>query len=167
MAQHPLHFLSRDDVRRALTMTEAVTAMKEAFRELSRGGALAPPRTHMEAADPKGDVLVMPAYSPRFRRIGIKAITLFEKNRERGLPFIQALVLLFDGETGLPLAVLDGGSLTAIRTGAASGAATDFLARKDAHRAAIFGAGVQGRTQLEAVCAVRPIREARVFDVSP
>jgi ornithine cyclodeaminase/alanine dehydrogenase-like protein (mu-crystallin family) len=74
-------------------------------------------------------------------------------------------MVLFDAATGSPLAVMDAATLTAVRTGAASGAATDLLARPDAEAAAVFGAGVQGRTQLEAVCAVRTIRRARVFDV--
>ncbi len=82
----------------------------------------------------------------------------------RGLPRIQALVTLYDGTTGQPLAVMDGAVLTALRTGAASGAATDLLARPEADTAAILGAGVQARTQLEGICAVRPIRSARVFD---
>ncbi len=74
---------------------------------------------------------------------------------------------MWPATTGAPAAVMDGTYLTALRTGAASGAATDLLARQDARRAAIFGAGVQGRTQLEAICVVRPIREAWVYDVSP
>jgi ornithine cyclodeaminase/alanine dehydrogenase-like protein (mu-crystallin family) len=79
---------------------------------------------------------------------------------------IQALVIVLDAATGSPLAVMDGTSLTAIRTGAASGAATDLLARPDANNAAIFGAGPRAQTQLEAVCTVRPIRRAMIFDAN-
>ena len=78
---------------------------------------------------------------------------------------IQALVILADGATGETLAVMDGAAVTAIRTGAASGVATDLLARPDAAVAAILGAGVQGRTQLSAICQARPIRQAWVYDV--
>jgi ornithine cyclodeaminase/alanine dehydrogenase-like protein (mu-crystallin family) len=77
------------------------------------------------------------------------------------------LVTVVDATTGEPVAVMDGTYLTALRTGAASGAATDLLARQETSTAAIFGAGVQGRTQLEAVCAVRPIEKAWVYDISP
>ncbi len=77
---------------------------------------------------------------------------------------IHAAVVVIDAKTGEMLAMLEGGSLTAIRTGAGSGAATDFLARRDSHQVAIFGAGVQARTQLEAVCTVRKIEEAWVYD---
>lgn len=99
--------------------------------------------------------------------MGIKIVTLFDKNPLQGLPRLQALMVVVDGRCGSPLAVLDGASLTALRTGAASGAATDLLARPEAKRAALFGAGVQGRTQLEAVCAVRRIEKAHVFDKDP
>jgi ornithine cyclodeaminase/alanine dehydrogenase-like protein (mu-crystallin family) len=91
-------------------------------------------------------------------------VSLFKNNPAVGLPLIHALVMIADARTGRPIAVLDGEALTAIRTAAAAGLATELLARHDAHVAAIFGAGVQGRTQLEAVCAVRPIAQAYVFD---
>ena len=113
-----------------------------------------------------GDALVMPSYLPGAGSMGVKVVTIFAGNSERGLPRIQAVVILIDGTNGSPLAILDGTTLTALRTGAASGAATDVLARDDAEVCAILGAGVQGRTQLEAVCAVRPIRRVRVLDLS-
>ena len=77
------------------------------------------------------------------------------------------MVCLFDGKTGTPVAVLDGMTITALRTGATSGLATKLLAREDASTCAIFGAGVQGRTQLEAVCAVRDIKKAFIVDLFP
>jgi len=161
-----LRFLSGQDVARALPMRDAVEAMKEAFRQISAGEAVVPPRTHIAVASPPGDALFMPAYVPATRRMGLKIVTLFGDNVARGLPRIQALVIVLDAATGSPLAVMDGTSLTAIRTGAASGAATDLLARPDANVAAIFGAGPQAQTQLEAVCVVRPIRRAMIFDPS-
>ena len=164
MPERRLLFLSARDVVRALPMSEAVEAMKDAFRQLSLGQAIVPPRTHVEAADPRGDVLFMPSYIPSDRRMGIKIVSVFGGNPALGLPLIQAIVAVLDASTGSPVAVMDGTSLTAIRTGAAAGAATDLLARPDAAVAAIFGAGPQARTQLEALCTVRPIRAARVFD---
>ena len=84
-------------------------------------------------------------------------MSVFPRNTQQGLPIIHAAVLVLDANTGRPMALLEGGVLTAIRTDAASGAATDLLARTDSHVAAIFDAGVQAHTQLEAICTVRPI----------
>jgi ornithine cyclodeaminase/alanine dehydrogenase-like protein (mu-crystallin family) len=109
----------------------------------------------------------MPAYLPQTGRLGLKLISLCEDNPAKGLPMAQAMAILMDAERGTPLAVMEAAHLTAVRTGAASGVATDALARQDARVAAIFGAGVQGKTQLEAVAAVRPIRKAFIFDVNP
>ncbi len=163
----PLLYLSASNVRLALPMPEAIAAMREAFVQLADGQATVPARMRLDFTEERGVALFMPAHSARAKKLGLKLVTLFEQNRALGLPLINALVLLFDATNGLPLAILEGASLTALRTGAASGAATDALARPDATLVAIFGAGVQARTQLEAVCAVRPIRQARVHDVNP
>ena len=166
MASRTLRFLSGEDVRKSLPMAEAVETMKLAFAYLSAGQAVVPTRVHLDVCDQRAVALFMPSYLPASERIGMKIITLCGDNPSRGLPRIQALMCVLDATTGTPLALMDGTVLTAIRTGAASGAATDLLARAEASTAAIFGAGVQGRTQLEAVCAVRPIRKAWVFDTS-
>ena len=164
MTTMSIRILSARDIRRALPMGEAVAAMKEAFTELSAGRVNMPARAHIDVAAHGGTALFMPSQADRFGKIGLKVVNLFDGNAAKGLPRIQGLVCLFDGATGSPLAVLDGTCLTALRTGAASGTATDLLARPEAATVAIFGAGVQARTQLEAVCAVRPIRRGRVFD---
>ena len=96
----------------------------------------------------------------------VKVVSVFPENPSRMLPRIQAAVLLLDAETGQALALLEGNSLTAIRTGAAGGAAIDLLSRPESRVVAIFGAGVQGRTQLEAACAVREIRTVYIYDPS-
>jgi len=162
---HTLRVLSGTDIRQALPMPAAIEAMKEAFAELSAGRVTMPTRTHIDVPDHAGTALFMPSSAARFGRIGVKIVNVFGANRAQGLPAIQGLVCLFDSATGTPLAVLNGTHLTALRTGAASGLATDLLACADALTAAILGAGVQGRTQLEAVCAVRPIRKVWVYDV--
>ncbi|MHC4519352.1 MAG: ornithine cyclodeaminase family protein [Planctomycetota bacterium] len=161
-----IRVLSADDIRQALPMAGAVETMKEAFEELSAGRVIMPARAHVDVPAQAGTTLFMPSYASRFGKIGVKVVSVFGGNREKGLPVIQGIVCLLDGETGTPLAILDGTYLTALRTGAASGAATDLLARADATTAAILGAGVQGRTQLEAVCAVRSIRKVWVYDVA-
>jgi len=164
MGRMRLRVLSESDIRAALPMPEAVAVMREAFVELSAGRVTMPTRAHIEVPEHSGTALFMPCFAERFGQIGLKAVNLFDGNAAVGLPRIQGLVCVFDGRTGSPRAVLDGTCLTALRTGAASGAATDALARPEAATVAVFGAGVQGRTQLEAVCAVRGIRTARVFD---
>lgn len=164
MTKNEILILSGEDVKKTLTMTQAIDAMKEAFVQLSSGEADVPLRTHMEMPEAGGASLFMPVHLPGSRRIGLKVVNLFKDNPAKGLPVIHAVVMVIDGEDGRPLAVIDGEYLTALRTGAASGLATDLLARKDARTAAIIGAGVQGRTQLEAVCAVRKIDMAHAID---
>ncbi len=162
-----LRFLSREDVRRALSMTEAIDLMHGAFVQLSQGKAVVPVRLNMEIPKESARLLLMPAYLSESRKISVKLVSIMDNNLAHGLPYIQALLFVLDGETGEPLAIMDGELLTAVRTGAASGLATRLLAREDAQVAAIVGAGVQGRFQLEAVCEVRPIERAIIFSRSP
>ncbi len=157
-----LRLFSADDVVRALPMAEAIEGMKAAYAQLSAGKAVLPLRAHIPVTA-EDTTLVMPAYLPESEALGLKVVSVFGSNPPRGLKLINAVVIVLDASTGQPLALMEGGAVTAIRTGAASGAATDVLARHDAHVVAIFGAGVQARTQLEAVCTVRAIREVRVY----
>jgi ornithine cyclodeaminase len=161
-----LRVLSRMDIGSAVSMAQAIEAVKGAFVQLSAGRAVVPIRTHLEVSRRGGISLSMPAYLQESDELGLKIASFFPRNPERGLPAIHALVALLDAETGCPVAIMDGAYLTALRTGAASGAATELLARGDARVAAVIGAGVQGRTQLEAVCQVRDIECVRVYDVS-
>ncbi|MFO7903439.1 MAG: ornithine cyclodeaminase family protein [Pirellulaceae bacterium] len=167
MNTHPLLYLSGDDVRSALPMSRAIEAMRDAFSQLSQGRVTLPVRQCLSAADQLGINLVMPCYSAASRQFSLKTVTVFDNNPQRGLPRVQGLVILTDGETGSHVAIMDGTSLTAIRTGAVSGLATDLLAPVGASVVSVFGAGVQARTQLEAVCCVRDIERARVHDLDP
>jgi ornithine cyclodeaminase/alanine dehydrogenase-like protein (mu-crystallin family) len=156
--------LSAGDIDRALSMHEAIEAMRRAFLELSEQNAVVPLRTVVPMAASEGQMLCMPAYSPTLQQCGMKFLTVMPRNPAHGLPLIHALYLLADGQSGQPVAFMDGERLTALRTGAASGVATDLLARREAKTAVIFGAGVQGRAQLEAVCAVRHIERVTIVD---
>lgn len=167
MPPKPIRILSAADVTRALPMPEAIAAMKRAFTLLSAGEVTQQVRTVLEAPERGGNLVFMPSYLAPVDRFAVKVVSLYSGNAARGLARIQSLVALFDGETGCPMAIMEGALLTALRTGAASGAATELLARTDASTAAILGAGVQARAQLEAVCAARPIRRARVYSPSP
>ncbi len=162
-----LRILSGSQIREAVNMKDIINAMEMAFIELSTGKPEMPIRAHISVAEPEGTALFMPSYMKPTEMVGIKTVTLFEDNRSNNLPYIQGMVCLFDGTNGTPLAVLDGTTITALRTGAASGLATKFLARQEAASCAIFGAGAQGKTQLEAVCAVRNIETVLVYDAFP
>jgi ornithine cyclodeaminase len=150
-----LPVIEADALRRLLPMAEAIDALERAF-----GAALpaAPPRVHVETAS--GTLLLMPAHGPQ--GVGVKLVTVSPANPPRGLPFVQATYALFDAETQAPVALLDGAAVTALRTGAVSGLATRHLARADAHRLVLYGAGVQARSHLEAMRATRPVDEVVV-----
>ncbi|NLX08166.1 MAG: ornithine cyclodeaminase [Chloroflexi bacterium] len=159
-----MRILNADDVRAAVDMRAAIDAVRAGFIALSTGQARVPVRTALET--PGGVLLTMPAQIGASPVSAVKIVSVCTGNPARGLPTIHAAVLVTDAHTGAPLALLEGGVLTAIRTGAASGLATDLLAVPDASILAVIGAGVQARTQVEAVCAVRPITEIRIFSLS-
>jgi len=159
-----LQIISREEVKSAISMAQAIETVKSAFAQLSRGRARVPIRTQLGIPLHDGVTLFMPAYLQETDELGMKMVSVFSGNIEQGLPIINAMVILVDPETGLPTAIIDGTYLTALRTGAASGAATELLARGDARSVAVLGTGVQGRTQLQAVCTVRSIERVLVFD---
>lgn len=152
-----MRVLTAADIRQVVPMLDAMTAVKEAFCELSAGLAHVPVRTGIATEVDGGTALYMPAYLSASRCLGLKAVTVYPGNHAAGLPTIFAAVLLQNATTGEPIALLEGTYLTALRTGAATGAATDLLARHDATRLCLFGTGGQAPTQLEGVCAVRRI----------
>jgi ornithine cyclodeaminase/alanine dehydrogenase-like protein (mu-crystallin family) len=161
--------LNAKNVRAALPMVEAIESMRRAFAALTEGRVLTPSRTHIDIEQHDGATLVMPAllYDGDSSALAVKVVSLFDGNHEKGLARIQASVLMFELHTGCPIALLDGAALTAIRTGAASGLATEFMARPESKSVAIFGAGVQARTQLEAVRTVRNIEEVAIYSPVP
>jgi ornithine cyclodeaminase/alanine dehydrogenase len=159
--------LSLDDVKSVLTMRDCMAAVEEAFRQLSLGNVVQPTRPTIRVPAHRALINAMPAYIGGVEALGLKWVGGYLGNPDIGLPVIQALIILNDGTNMTALSVMNGTYITAVRTGAASGVATRILARPDASTAGIIGAGVQAKTQLEAVAAVRPIREARVFDVIP
>ena len=157
----PIRILSASDVRAALPMPKAIDAMRHAYSQLSAGKATAPPRQHLSTD--KGITLIMPAHLPERSEFGIKVVSVYDDNPNLGLPRISATVLVLDPTTGTPKAFMDGASLTAIRTGAGGGVAADLLARKNAKKVGLFGAGVQARAQLQAVMAVRNITSVNLI----
>jgi len=157
--------INAEQVRELLPMKDAIDADKRAFLLHSAGEAEVPVRIGFEI-EGRGSILAMPAYvKGDIGRVGVKLVSVFPGNLEKGLTSVPAQVLLFDSETGFVRAMMSGAEVTRIRTGAISGAATDILARRDARTAALFGTGGQAVSQLEAILCVRPIKEVRIFDL--
>ena len=159
-----LPFISADDLRATIGMPELLDAVEAAFRDVAAGNDRSPLRTHV--ATDAGDLLLMPGTRPGAAGFTVKLVTVVASNAQRGLPTVQALVVWFDAVTGRPAALIDGPTLTAMRTGAASGVATRLLARPDASVAALIGAGAQAEWQLRAIVAARPIRSCLVYSRS-
>lgn len=158
--------LNRQDVMSVLQMRDCIDVLDTAFAEFSNGTAVLPLRIGITA--PEGLSLYMPAYLQGMNALACKVVSVYKKNPQKhNMPTTIGKVLLQDPETGDVLSIMDGGYLTAVRTGAVSGLATQYMAREDpAQVAAIFGAGVQARMQLWAVCEARDVAEAWVYDVS-
>jgi ornithine cyclodeaminase/alanine dehydrogenase-like protein (mu-crystallin family) len=155
----PLLLLNADDVRSLIDLPTLFDALGSALRDLSAGTTSVPPRTVARA--PGGFLGSMPGYLPG-TALEAKLVAVFPANHERGLPSHQALIALFDEETGAPLCVMDGTVITAARTGATAAVAARALARPDARTLAILGAGVQGRSHLDAFPYMFELEEIRV-----
>ena len=151
MSSEP-RLIGAEELRDRLPIVAAVGALEAAFASTDPSGG--PLRTHVET--PNGSLLLMPATDARLG-VGVKLVALTPANPARGLPFIHASYALFDPETQAPEAILDGSALTAHRTAAVSALATRHLARPDATRLVVFGAGVQARAHVEAMRAVRDL----------
>jgi ornithine cyclodeaminase len=161
--------LNASQVRQTLPMPAAVEAMKRAFLAISSGEADMPLRSHMDVAGGSGTTLVMPAHvvTEETDSLAVKIVSVIGSNPERGLPRIIATILAIDPETGEPVALIEGTTVTAIRTAAASAAATDALARPDSQTLAVIGAGVQAREHIAAIHCVRDIRRTFVVARDP
>lgn len=161
--QTPLRFLSRQDVRQALPMAQAIEVMRESFTLLYQQQAKLPPRMEMSLEDANADILLMPVYAADYQQAGLKVANVFRDNPAKKLPLIQGLMLLIDTQTGQPCAMMDSAYLTALRTAAGSALATDLLAHPEAKTLALFGTGATAITHLEALCSVRNIEKVYVY----
>ncbi|MDP9247316.1 MAG: ornithine cyclodeaminase family protein [Candidatus Dormibacteraeota bacterium] len=158
-APSELLVLSRAEVERLLDLDELVDALAAVFVELSAGNTSVPPR--VGARSGSGLLAAMPGYVAGVA-LETKLVTVFPGNHARGLPSHQALIALFDEETGRPLALMDGTYITAVRTAAASALSARLLGRPEAAVLSILGAGVQGRSHLEAMQRVADFHEVRI-----
>lgn len=158
--------LNRDDVIKVLEMKDCMEVVEKAFAELANGTAVLPLRTPI--TPPDGLSLYMPAYLKELGALACKVVTVYKNNpTKHNMPTVIGKVLLQDPQTGDVVCIMDGGYLTAVRTGAVSGVATKYLARTDKGQSAgIFGAGVQAKMQLWAVAEAREISKAYIYDIS-
>ena len=156
--------LSREDLKRLLTMTDVIDAVEKGFRAYKTGKCVVPVRMPVKIEKAEGVFLFMPAYLEKKDSFGTKIVSVFPRNVERKLSTIQAAYLLNDPATGELLALMDGILLTAMRTGATSALATKYLSRKDSETLGIIGAGAQAPFQAGAISKVRSIRKILVHD---
>jgi ornithine cyclodeaminase/alanine dehydrogenase-like protein (mu-crystallin family) len=154
-------FLTEDQVRQHLRMTDLIPVIEKALIDFSAGKATQPVRSVIKVDPPGGFLGLMPALTPD--GLGLKAVTFYPSNAERGIPTHMATIFLVDPETGTPLAIMDGRLITEMRTAAVSAAATKLLAPRDARILAILGSGVQAHSHVKALRLVRPFEEIRVW----
>src|SRR5437764_1134947 len=156
-------FLNEDQVRQHLRMADLIPAMEKALIEFSAGKVTQPVRSviKVDVAAATGFLGLMPALTPD--GLGLKAVTFYPSNAQRGIPTHMATIFLVDPETGTPLAIMDGRLITEMRTAAVSAAATKLLAPPDAKILAILGSGVQARSHVEALQLVRRFEKVRVW----
>ena len=167
MSEHNVLYLSRDDVEKVnLPMDQIIHLLEVAFKEKGNGKVEMPPKPGIHTM-PDAFIHAMPAYIPSMRSAGIKWVSGYPENFKRGLPYITGLMILNDVETGIPYAVLDCSWITAMRTGAASALSAKYLALPESQTVGILACGVQGRTNLEALACLFPVKRAYAYDVLP
>jgi len=154
-------FLNEEQVRQHLRMADLIPAMEKALIDFSAGKVTQPVRSVIKVDPPGGFLGLMPALTPD--GLGLKAVTFYPSNAERGIPTHMATIFLVDPETGTPLAIMDGRLITEMRTAAVSAAATKLLAPPDAKILAVLGSGVQARSHVEALRLVRQFEKVRVW----
>ncbi len=144
-------------------MAQCIDVMAAAMRAASSGAVGIPPRVFHAFGGEGASLGLMPGFAPELKSYGAKVISLHPQNPNASLPAIQGFVALFDYATGKAIAIIEGAEITGLRTAAASGLATDLLAREDARSCGIFGTGLQAQTHIDAMCAVRPIEKVLVW----
>ena len=155
--------LNRHETESLLDLDRLIDALAPAMAELSAGRVAMPGRTVTLVPDEGGLLAAMPVYRPSARTLSTKLVSVFPRNAARGLPSHQAVILVFDAQTGSPRALMDGTYITAARTAAGSALSARLLARRDAHVLLIIGTGVQARSHARAIARVLPIRDVRIL----
>jgi ornithine cyclodeaminase/alanine dehydrogenase len=167
MTTTQLLYLSRADVEAvALDVRTIIGLLEAAFKEKGLGRVEMPPKPGIHT-QPDAFIHAMPAFIPAARSAGIKWVSGYPENFRRGLPYISGLLILNDVDTGIPYAVMDCTWITAYRTGAATALSAKYLARPESEVVGILACGVQGRTNLESLAALFPVRRVYAYDILP
>jgi len=156
-------YINKEKVASLLTMQECIAVMEKMFRSLATGEAAQPLRSLMWLPGKKGLLGMMPGYDTSVGIMGIKLISVFHGNREKGYPSHQGVVILFDANNGQPLMIFDASEITALRTAAVSALATTLLSRQDAEVLSIVGSGEQAERHIESILLVRKIRQINTW----
>ncbi len=160
--------LSRQDVKQVLDMQDTIRILNQAFNDLAQGRAVMPQRTPITSPEYGGLALFMPAYLKGMGALGAKVVTVYKDNPAKyNLPTVLGTIILLDEKTGAPIALMDGGYLTAMRTGGVAGLATQALAREDAKVHALFGTGGMALSHAWAVDCARDIEKLLLFSIDP
>lgn len=166
--EHRILYISQADINKInLSMSEIINQLEIAFAEKAEGRVEMPPKPGIHPGDSDNFIHAMPAYIPAMKSAGVKWVSGFPQNQERGLPYISGLLILNDTETGLPISVMDCVWVTAKRTGAATAIAAKHLARPDSSVVGILGCGVQGRSNIEALSVDFPLKQVMAYDIVP
>ena len=160
-------YLTQDEVKSILDMKSTLEAVESAFREMGNENIEMPARVYLHFD--KGVLIAMPAYMPGLDAAGTKLVTVHPGNKQAyGLPAVNARIVLNSPENGLPLAIMDGTYVTALRTGAAGATGIKYLSREDSKEVGLCGLGVQGRSQLMGLMEVRPgVEKIKIYDIIP
>jgi ornithine cyclodeaminase/alanine dehydrogenase len=167
MAFDKILYLSRKNVEAVnLSMAEIIGALEKMFREKGEGRVEMPPKPGIHTR-PDAFIHAMPAYIPSMESAGVKWVSGYPANQQKGLPYITGLLILNDADNGIPIAVMDCAWITAMRTGAATAVSAKYFARKDSSTVGICACGVQGRSNLEALACLFKIKKVKAYDVFP
>ncbi|MGM0240937.1 ornithine cyclodeaminase family protein [Enterococcus sp. AZ103] len=161
-----MEILTKEEIKQFFSMKDCIATVEDAFLYFYEGKVEVPLRTQIQTAEKKGTFLCMPAYCADYDASCVKVLNMFPGNIDNGLSSINAQILVMDTKTGLFNALLDGNYVTQLRTGAATGVAIKYLARKEATIGALIGTGGQAATQLEAMTVAADLKEIRVSDLN-
>ena len=166
MPKNKLLYLSKTDVAAVgLTMAEIIKSLEVTFHAKGGGRTEMPPKPAIHPGGGDNFMHAMPAYIPDLKSAGVKWVSGFPENPKKNLPYISGLLILNDVETGLPLSVMDCVWITAMRTGAATAVSARYLARPESSVVGVLGCGVQGRSNVEALKVLFPLKKVKAYDV--
>jgi len=160
-----MRILSKGDIKKILTMKQGIEIMRSVFSQITKNEITMPDRTLLNPWNNNNTMLFMPGYIPKSKGLGIKIISFFPENELKGIPTISGVIVLINPDTGEIISLMDAEYITSLRTGATSAVATDLLALKDVRTLGVIGAGIQAKSQIEAILEVRNIKKIKIYDL--